>query len=78
MPDAKWLVIEESGASYFLYRYTGSGEFAGDTWHVALEDAHHQAKYEYGSQAGDWVEVPPSVDDAVQFAREHFDLGPSK
>jgi hypothetical protein len=78
MPDAEWLVIEESGASYFLYRYTGSGEFAGDTWHAALEDAQHQANYEYGSRSGDWVEVPPSIDDAVQFAREHFDLGPLK
>jgi hypothetical protein len=33
---------------YMMYRYTESGEFCGDTWHLTLRDAIEQAGYEYG------------------------------
>jgi hypothetical protein len=72
MPDPTWLVLEVSRDRCFLYRYTDSGEGAGDTWHQSLEDAYHQAHFEYDLEWEDWVEVPPSAVDAIQFARGHF------
>lgn len=77
MPDPAWLVIEISQDGHFLYRYTDSGGFAGDTWHQTLEDAQHQAELEYGSQVADWVDVPATIGDAIEFAKEHFAASPS-
>ncbi len=43
-PDV--LVIEQDDNGFFLYRFTAAGVFAGDTWHLNLEDAKHQANFE--------------------------------
>jgi hypothetical protein len=73
-PDPKWLVIELSPDGWFLYRYTSSGQVAGDTWHASLEDAQYQANREYESEAREWVEVPSSIGNAVKFAEDHLEL----
>jgi hypothetical protein len=52
----------------FLYRMTKHGESGGDTWHQSVEDAQHQAKYEYGDAVGAWNEIPADVPDAREFA----------
>jgi hypothetical protein len=67
-----WLVIDGWDPSYFLYRYTGSGEFAGDTWRGSLGDAQHQADYEYACSSGGWMEVTSDIDDPVELARQRF------
>lgn len=72
LPDPNWLEIEISADGCFLYRYTASGEFAGDTWHASLDDAHHQALYEYDSRPEDWREVPPTASDVAAFAAQHL------
>jgi hypothetical protein len=56
----------EGGVS--LERYSRDGEFAGDTWHMSVEDAKHQAEIEYGDGLGKWTEVPEEVDDVLEFA----------
>ncbi len=64
---ARFLVIEENQDGIFLYRYGLGGNFVGDTWHMNVDDAKHQASYEYGESVNDWADVPPEVEDVVAF-----------
>jgi hypothetical protein len=64
---ARFLVIEEKPDGIFLYRYGAEGAFAGDTWHMNVEDAQHQASYEYGDQVQEWIDIPAEVEDVVAF-----------
>ena len=67
IPDI--LVIdEESEGSVFLYRLSRGGEPCGDTWHQSIDDARHQAKYEYGNALEEWQHVPDDVSDPQEFA----------
>ena len=67
MPDI--LVIDEaSKGSVFLYRLSRSGEPCGDTWHQSIDDARHQAEYEYGDALGTWQHVPDDASDPQEFA----------
>ena len=69
MPLPDVLLLEATDdAGVMLFRWTSSGDFGGDTWHESLEDAKHQAEYEYGSSLGNWVEVPEDVKDANEYA----------
>lgn len=68
LPVPRFLFIEASVDSVFLYRYAADGSFSGDTWHANVDDAKHQAEYEYGEAVGNWREVPRHVEDAVEFA----------
>src|SRR5882724_196945 len=55
LPSPDVLVIEQEGeGSVFLYRMTRTGEPGGDTWHQSIDDARHQAEYEYGEVLGEW------------------------
>jgi len=56
LPDADRIEIVPGKfeGSFMIYRYTRDGEFCGDTWHQNLDDAFHQAKYEYGLQESDF------------------------
>lgn len=64
---AEFLVIDENQDGIFLYRYGKGGDFAGDTWHRNVDDAKHQASYEYGERVKDWADVPAEVEDVVAF-----------
>ena len=64
------LVIEERPDGYFLIRDSESGEFAGDTWHVAFEDAVDQASFEFDADRSDWLEVPEDEPDAVSYVSD--------
>ena len=44
-----------------LFRYTATGEFAGDTWHASLDDAKDQAEFEYGQALGRWLQIPDEI-----------------
>jgi hypothetical protein len=69
LPRPDVLVIEEeSEANVFLYRLTRNGEPCGDTWHQSVDDARHQAVYEYGDAIGEWQSIPPEVSDPQEFA----------
>jgi len=54
MPAASWVELVQEGESCYLYRFTDSGDFAGDTWHQTLKEAKSQAKFEYEIQDSDW------------------------
>jgi hypothetical protein len=68
---ACFLVIEEDPDGVFLYRYGARGEFVGDTWHMNLDDAKHQASYEYGDSVKGWADVPAEIEDVVLFGLNH-------
>ena len=74
-PDVIVLIAgEDPGA--MLFRYTAHGEFCGDTWHMSTDDARESCIYEYSDALGEWVDVPPEVEDAhgyaVQYAAERL------
>jgi len=62
MGQAHSLVIEEMPDGVFLYRFDSKGECVGDTWHMNLEDAKHQASYEFEGVVLNWKEQPQAVD----------------
>lgn len=35
--------------------------FAGDTWHLNLEDAKHPANFEFHGMITSWIPIPPQV-----------------
>jgi hypothetical protein len=72
LPWPKLLLIEPGiDGGFLLYRYADHETCAGDTWHSSVEDAKHQASYEYGKLLSDWQEVPQDIEDPVVFAFEH-------
>jgi hypothetical protein len=68
MPTARVLSIEATDERAFLYRWLDDGTCVGDTWHRNIEDAKHQAVYEFGKGLGTWREVPAGTEDLVAFA----------
>jgi hypothetical protein len=65
MHPSGFLIIEESPDGMFLYRYDAKGQCVGDTWHMNMDDAKHQAAYEYEGALGTWQSVPSELEDAV-------------
>jgi hypothetical protein len=55
------LILVEEPDETMLFRYTGEGDFAGDTWHQSAADARDQAAFEYTSSLGTWQEIPDTV-----------------
>jgi hypothetical protein len=51
----------------FLYRYGAPGKYVGDTWHLNIDDAKHQAAYEYGESITTWSDIPAEVQDVVAY-----------
>ena len=57
LPAPQRVEIELSGETTepcYLLRYTGAGEFCGDTWHEDLASAYAQAEFEYGLTPDDF------------------------
>lgn len=68
MPAAQVVVIEEKKSGIFLYRLDANGADCGDTWHLSVEEAKHQARFEYGDALSTWRVMPDDVADAREFA----------
>jgi hypothetical protein len=62
------LIIEETYEGFFLYSYPKDGAIAGDTWHLTLDDAKHQAQFQFA--ISDWADVPEAVTDLHAFGRQ--------
>ena len=67
MPSALLLVIENKPDGVFLYRFDPKGQCVGDTWHMSIEDAKHQATYEYEEVRMNWQEVPDAIEDVAEY-----------
>ena len=50
------------GSGVMLFRFEATGECVGDTWHQNIDDAKHQASFEYEGLAQEWEEVPAGID----------------
>jgi hypothetical protein len=50
----------------------GTGNFVGDTWHQNVEDAKHQAEFEFDGMISHWVDLPRDVTDVVEFALREY------
>jgi hypothetical protein len=74
LPTAQVLILEEASVGrdtgYFLYRYTKSGDPAGDTWHATEADAFAAVLGEFGNRVSSWTDVPDDVEDELRFALE--------
>jgi hypothetical protein len=68
LPSADFVILEETSQGFYLFRYTRSGEFAGDTWHQNRQDALEQAGHEFGEAEMNWQEIPQAVADPVAYA----------
>src|SRR5690606_17290127 len=66
LPRPKILVIRQISGDeiafrpdddFLLFRFTETGEYAGDTWHQSIEEAKAQAEFEYGLAGDAWQVV---------------------
>lgn len=56
-PFTSLVITRHPGDSgYYLMHLCEDGQ-GTDTWHVSLEDAFHQAEYEFGVRPDEWTEV---------------------
>ena len=61
------IAIEEKPDGVFLFRFTADGQVVGDTWHMTVEEAQQQARFEFPDLLSDWKSVPADVEDVVAF-----------
>ena len=61
------VTLDERPDGVFLYRYTADGRFAGDTWHANIDDAKHQASFEFGDLLSEWKAIPENVEDIISY-----------
>lgn len=63
-------IIEEKEKSFYLNSYSQDGKWFGDTWHETLEDAKHQAEFEYkdyGNPKIEWKEIPDDLENPIDY-----------
>lgn len=65
------IAIEEKTDGVFLLRFTADGQVVGDTWHMTVEEAKEQARFEFGALVSDWTSVPAHVEDLLSFGLNH-------
>ena len=71
LPQIIVLEAQQTGET-MLFRYTADGTDCGDTWHQSIDDAKHQAAWEYEHALGMWAAAPPEcteIEAALQYAR---------
>ena len=51
------IAIEEKSDGVFLLRFGADGQLVGDTWHMTVEEAKQQARFEFGDLL-QWKAVP--------------------
>ncbi len=70
LPAPNFLLIEKWQNGFYLFRITKNLEYAGDTWHESLQEAKHQAEYEYNVLDTDWKTIPSKVKDGISYILE--------
>jgi len=61
------LITEETNGGFFLYCFSEMAMEA-DTWHQTLDDAKHQAEFQFGLT--EWTDVPATVTDLQAWVKE--------
>jgi hypothetical protein len=62
MPRAQLVILDERTDGFYLFRFASRGRDAGDTWHQTVDDAKHQAEFEFDSGLGTWHLAPIGVE----------------
>lgn len=57
LPVPAGVEIEQTAAGFFLIHYDATDRCIADTWHATLVEAKEQAKFEFGIEDADWIEV---------------------
>ncbi len=65
------IALEEKPDGVFLFRFSVEGQVVGDTWHMTVEEAKEQARFEFGDLLSEWKAVPADVEDLVSFGFKH-------
>jgi hypothetical protein len=52
-----WVEIEPADGAFYLLYFSTAGECLTDTWHESIEQAKHQALFEFEIEEADWKEV---------------------
>lgn len=68
-------IIEEKAGSFFLNNYDENGTWIGDTWHPNIQEAKHQAEFEYGNLIDNWKEIPQNIEDPIKYVFEEYKNG---
>src|ERR1044071_6040471 len=54
IPTVVRVRIEEGDGGYYLFRFTEQGDMVSDTWHTTVDEAKHQAEFEYEISTDGW------------------------
>jgi hypothetical protein len=56
---ASWMAIcrFDEGEACYLFQYHPDSDFYSDTFHESIEDAKHQAEFEYEGVSKTWIEA---------------------
>ena len=55
LPPPRALELVRGDSGFYIYYLDGAGNPQTDTWHRRLEDAFHQARFEFGVERSDWM-----------------------
>jgi len=64
-----FLIIKALSDGFFLHYYSSKGDPLSDTWHRSLDDAKHQAEFEFGTFITEWREIPMDIPDPLDYVR---------
>jgi hypothetical protein len=54
---AVYVEISEASTGFSLFHHDADGSCVADTWHLTLDEAMEQAKFEFGIGETDWVSI---------------------
>jgi len=57
LPVPTTVEIAQTQSGFFIFHYDANGHCLSDTWHATLVDAKEQARFEFGIEDADWMEV---------------------
>jgi hypothetical protein len=54
LPVPTWVEISEEDNAFYLLHFNAEGVCFADTWHQTLDEAKHQAEYEFRISPDEW------------------------
>jgi hypothetical protein len=57
LKPARHVVTEEHAEGVYVFRYSDSWGFSGDTWHANMQDALEQIEWEFGARELRWTPI---------------------
>lgn len=57
LPVPSWVEISKEDGAFYLFHFDAEGVCFADTWHRTLDEAKHQAEFEFGISEAEWTPV---------------------